>query len=246
MTVLLIRANRNQADAAALSKLGIQTRTDSYLNISAVENQSGALRMLSALEAPGPKWLIATSTNVLSYWSELLPAGELERAIQRHDIHFAAIGSQTSAQLLELGADEVLVPRVNNGRSLAEEIALTKPMTVVLPAGSIAMQDIPNRLTQAGFEVITEVVYRTEPVTDQPASVLEIAQGDLTAVLFRSPSAVRAFLEFNPRPNLALFCAGRTTSRELAKFGLTADLVSEDPSPEAVALEISRHFEARG
>lgn len=245
MRVLLIRANRNGADVTALSRYRIDSRIDPYLNISALPNHDGAQRMLAALKTPGPKWLIATSTNALSYWSKLLPADELEAAIRSQEIRFAAIGNQTANQLRELGAKEVLVAGSKNGQSLADQLISTDPMPVVLPSGSIAMRDIPNQLGAHGFEILSEVVYVTETVNETPPSVLEIARGELDAVLFRSPSAVRAFLHFNKSPNLLLFCAGNTTARELGKFGLDADFVASEPDPEAVALAISEYFEAR-
>lgn len=245
MKVLLIRPNRNEVDAAALEKLGFDVEVDPYLEIASVPNQAGARRLLEAVRLPGERWLVLTSTNALAFWGQLLAPGELESAIQTSGLRFAAIGSQTKKQLEELGAREVTVASRADGKALAQLLALESVARVVIPSGSIAMRDIPDTLSAQGFEVISEVVYATELKTSPPSSVAAIAQGEFDAVLLRSPSAVRAFLKFNPDPNLVLCCAGRTTAAELENFGLSADLVTQSPDPDAVAKAICDYFEVR-
>lgn len=243
MKLLLVRANRNEADQSALLKLGIESEVDPFLKIQIHHNPSGALRMLDAILRPGPKWLVITSTNALSYWDQLLPAGQLRTAMVAPGLRFAAIGSQTERQLLEMGAGSVVRAERSDGQSLAQRLSLETPAPVILPSGSIAMRDIPETLSAKGFKVISEVVYQTEAVSSAPAAVMKIARGEFDAVLLRSPSAVRAFLRFVPSPNLLLFCAGNTTAKELEKFGLIADLVAQNPDPESVATEIANYFE---
>jgi len=81
MKILLIRPNRNDADAAALAKFGIKTEIDPYLEISQVNNVLGAQKMLDALRSKAEKWLILTSSNSLQYWQNLLSPGELEKVV---------------------------------------------------------------------------------------------------------------------------------------------------------------------
>lgn len=245
MKVLLIRPNRNEVDAAELEKLGFEVEVDPYLEIASAPNQAGAKRLLEALRSPGERWLVATSTNALDFWGRLLAPGELESAIATPGLRFAAIGSQTKKQLEELGAKVVMVPGRADGASLAQLLAMEPVARVVIPSGSIAMRDIPDTLLTHGFEVISEVVYATEQKTTTPSSVAAIARGEFGAVLLRSPSAVRAFLSFNPKPNLVLCCAGKTTAAELEKFGLSADLVSQSPDPDVVAEAVFDYFRVR-
>ncbi|HLP23114.1 MAG TPA: hypothetical protein VK139_03625, partial [Microbacteriaceae bacterium] len=62
MSVLLIRANRNEVDAEALAAFGIDCIIDPFMTITPRENDTGVARMRAALEDGEPSWLIATST----------------------------------------------------------------------------------------------------------------------------------------------------------------------------------------
>ena len=243
MKVLLIRPNRNEADAAALAEFGIETQIDSYLEISQVNNVLGAQKMLEVLRSKTEKWLILTSSNSLQYWQNLLAPSELEKVVfESESIQFAAIGQQTSRQLFALGANEVVVANRFDSESLAQTLAGGNPIPVVIPAGSIAMQTLDNSLSGLGFDVISEVVYQTNPVVTAPNSVGQIAAGVFDAVQLRSPSAARTFLSMNPSPRLRIICGGNTTAKAVRDLGAKPDLISADPSPEAIAKAVSAYF----
>jgi uroporphyrinogen-III synthase len=243
MKILLIRPNRNDADAAALAKFGIKTEIDPYLEISQVNNVLGAQKMLDALRSKAEKWLILTSSNSLQYWQNLLSPGELEKVVfESESIQFAAIGQQTKKQLFALGANEVVVADRFDSASLAKTLSGGKPIPVVIPAGSIAMQTLDNSLSGLGFDVISEVVYQTNPVLTAPNSVRQIAAGVFDSVLLRSPSAARTFLSKNPSPRLSIICGGNTTAKAVQALGVKPDLIAADPSPDAIAKAVSAYF----
>jgi uroporphyrinogen-III synthase len=243
MKILLIRPNRNEADQQALNELGIETEIDPYLQISQVANSVGASKMLNALAEPGPKWLILTSTNALTYWKNLLPVGALEKLIAGGaTIKFAAIGEQTKAQLIEIGAAEVLTAEVADSFSLESVMAQLQPAVAVIPSGSIAMQNLQNGLDGRGFTIISEVVYETRPVAAEPKSVARIQSGEFDAVLLRSPSAARSFLQLNPQPKLHIICGGNSTAKAVLATGLQPDLIVADPNPSAIAAAIATKY----
>ena len=243
MKVLLIRPNRNEADAEALAEFGIETQIDPYLAISQVNNVLGAQKMLDALRSETEKWLILTSSNSLQYWQNLLDPGELEKVVfESESIQFAAIGQQTRRQLFALGANEVVVADRFDSASLAKTLSGGNPIPVVIPAGSIAMQTLDNSLSALGFDVISEVVYQTNPAVTPPNSISQIAAGVFDAVLLRSPSAARTFLSMNPSPRLSIICGGNTTAKAVQALGVKPDLISADPSPEAIARAVSAYF----
>jgi uroporphyrinogen-III synthase len=74
--------------------------------------------------------------------------------------------------------------------------------------------------------------------------VKQIAGGQISGVLLRSPSAARAFVDFTGSVDIPVFCAGRTTATQAEVLGLTVSAVSADPSPETVALTISEYLKA--
>ena len=239
MKVLLIRANRNGEDAVELSRFGLDVLIAPYLQISQVNNLPGAKRMLAALSVRGPKWFVLTSTNALTYWSELVGLDPILEAFGNPEISFAAIGDQTAAQLKNLGVKKVLVPSRKDSLGLAELMRDGEPCPVIIPSGSIAMRSLPDELSEAGFEIISEVVYATEQVAKHAVSAKHLASGEISAVLFRSPSAARAFIHFHPEPTIKLVCGGNTTARQLRSLGFEPDAISEDPSPPACAKTIS-------
>jgi len=238
VTTLLIRPNRNDPDREAISARGLTVTVDPFLTISAVDNPEGATRLLDIIRSGEPAWLVVTSLNAWDNWRAQLPEGALEAAIaSNRDLRFGAIGETTAEVLYALGIEDVSTPSGRDGDSLADLIAQSEPCPVVLPSGSISMRSIPETLVPRGFPVSEEVFYHTEAVEQEPASVRKILSGEVTSVVFRSPSAVRAFFSFVPEPpsTLALVCGGRTTAREVERCGALPTIISAGPTPAEVA-----------
>jgi uroporphyrinogen-III synthase len=247
MKVLLIRANRNEADRDALAGVGIESLTDPYLEISRVENPRGAQVLLAALQEPTEKWLVITSHNALHYWQQQLPHGAIEEAIAGTPMRFAALGKLTAEILSDIGGRDIVIPDTNTSVGLADLMGHNKPQPVVLPSGSISMKSIPTTLIPRGFVVHEEVFYHTQPTSEKPQTAGSLRDNGIDAVLFRSPSAVRIFMDQNPPldNSVALVCAGRTTARQLKRLGHEPQLVSPDPSPDSVALALSLFLQER-
>jgi len=235
--VLLIRADGNQDDAAALAELGIETVIDPYIRIDKSTDAADAKRLLAVLSATGPKWLIATSVNAIKCFGELVGVENLMHAIANaDDLQFAAVGARTAESLRELGAAEVLTPEHADSAALANMLAdLTSRATAIIPSGLLAMKTLPNRLESAGWKLIQGVVYTTVTVDQAPASVAAARAGEFAAVIFRSPSAARAFLSFVPTPSMPLVAAGFTTAKVIEDAGLPVASIPSNPTPKSVA-----------
>lgn len=243
MTILLIRANRNEVDEDALRERGIPSVVDPYLTITPAENPAGVARMREALSAPGQKWLVVTSTNSLPMLAAALNPGELDIIIgHQPDLRFAAIGAQTELQLRERGAGEILRGRDADSSSLAELLSTQEPCPVIIPSSNISMRTLHSELTQRGFSVVEEVVYVTETVAQVPPSCAGVHSGKYAGVLLRSPSAARAFATFNRDSSIPLFCAGRVTAAQVENLGLSPAAVSPDPTPDSIAQTIDEYL----
>ena len=252
--VLLIRADGNQDDAAALAELGIDSVIDPYIRIEKSESTTGALAMLAALGEPGPKWLIVTSVNSIRCFSDLVGT-EVLAAFQFEDDNetrkLGYIGAKRYTRLTitpvnHASAAEVLTPNQSDSASLAEELAnqSTAPgPTAIIPSGLLAMKALPNRLEAAGWRLIQGVVYTTVPVSAAPPSVEAARSGDFSAVIFRSPSAVRAFLSFVPAPTIPLVAAGFTTAKVIEDAGLPVASIPSNPTPKSVAAAVKSLLE---
>ena len=243
MTVLLIRANRNEVDEAALEAAGLDALIDPYLEVSQVDNSAGALRLLDSITSGEAAWLVVTSLNALDYWSAQLPPGALAEAVaSRPNLGVAAIGPSTAAATTTaIGVTDVLTPGEGTSRVLADLLADYSPGVVVVPSGAISMRSLPETLIPRGFEVREEVFYSTQQPASPPRTAGVLDDFSITDVLFRSPSAVRSFAAFNPElpSDLRLFATGPTTAEQMRKLGLPVTAVSADSSPDTVAQTIA-------
>lgn len=237
-SVLLIRPRRNEDDRAALDTRGIKTLVEPWLEVSAVPNKAGALRLIDLLSQPGTKWLVVTSLNAIDFWQQQLPEGLLVETIARHpSIRFAAIGESTDRRARELGARDVLLAHEGTSRYVADAIGSTTPAPIVLPSGSISMRSIPDTLAPKGFTVHEEVFYKTTVLDSAPPSAAQLRRGELDAVVVRSPSAARALHQHcpEPHPRVMLIATGPTTAREMERLNLRVSATSPGSSPDAVA-----------
>ena len=238
--VLLIRGTGNESDATALTELGIASLIDPYLEIAVSVDKTDAMDMYNFLrDAEGSLWLIATSTNAIKYWTQIVGVDEITAALSvKKDLRYAAIGEATSAALIALGARQVLTPQSANSDSLITALVEYPPSTAIIPGGNLAMAQLPSALRSSGWILKTGIVYTTSPINREPTSVARLRDGEIAAVLIRSPSAARALLARVPHPNVPIVCAGQTTARAVEALGIRVDAVAEDPTPEAVAATI--------
>lgn len=239
--VLLIRSDNNESDQAALNALGIPTLVDPYIAVNISADPTQAHTLLALLENPATRlWLLATSANALKFWAMTVGEDRLRAAILgNQSLRFAAIGETTADALRQLGARDVLVPVVATGKSLADELVATFPAGhALIPGGNLAMRTLPAVLLSAGWQVSTAIMYTTSRIGVEPESAKLVRDREVSAVLFRSPSAVRAFAHFVAEPEIPLICAGVTTAQALQEQGWTATAIASAPSSEVVASTI--------
>ena len=249
--VLLIRADGNEADAAALAALGVPSVSESYLTISAVGGESGfgtAVKLLDAVSALGATdWVVATSLNGLRYWAELAGKAKLSAALnaaESRGVRFAAIGDATAAKYAEFGIDDVLVPSVSTAAGLADALLALAPVhngknpKAVIPLGNLAMPTLTTALDVAGWILQAGVVYETAPVAATPDSVAGLQAHEFGAVLLRSPSAARALVEHAGAVSVPVICGGPTTAETARQLGLRVAAIANGTSPEATAQAI--------
>jgi uroporphyrinogen-III synthase len=234
---LLIRADGNQDDAAALAAVGLETAIDPYIRIDKSADATEAKRLLAAISGEGSKWLVATSVNAIRCFAELIGADNLRLAIAGSTgLKFAAVGARTAESLRQFGAVDVLTPELSDSASLAEELAsLGENQTAIIPSGLLAMKALPSKLEAAGWKLIQGVVYTTVTVDEAPATVVAAQADEFSAVIFRSPSAARAFLSFVPQPKMPLVAAGFTTAKVIEDAGLPVASIPSNPTPKSVA-----------
>lgn len=257
--VLLIRAFDNEGDAAALEAVGVPSRIDPYLMIQPVPGQVGLEAAAKLLTLVGVlqrgDWVIATSLNGLRAWGSL--AWELTRRsavaeafaqAQSRGVRFAAIGPATKAKFAEFGIHDVFLPSQSYGQALAEELIteaapeagqLNRPIRAVIPAGNLAMKTLTDRLSEAGWNLSSQVIYQTAIIDHEPPTTKAALNDEFAAVLMRSPSSARAFTHWTSQggelPQLPVVCGGTTTAAVATQLGLNVVAVTPDTAPETIA-----------
>jgi uroporphyrinogen-III synthase len=239
--VLLIRGDNNVADQAALAKLGIDSLIDPYIEFNVASDPQDGENLLALLSASdSPLWLIVTSVNTMKFWSQIVGEARLRRAMSsRNDLQFAGVGEATAMALRDFGASEIFIPHEATGKSLGESLVRDFPNGhAIIPGGNLAMKTLPSILLSGGWRVSTAAVYTTSTVEREPKSAHLVRDQEVSAILFRSPSAVRALTHFVPNPSVPLVCAGVTTAHALEGKGLTVAALSPTPSADVVASTI--------
>lgn len=247
MTVLLVRPDRNEADAQALRAVGLEPWIDPYLRVGPAADPTGARDLLAALQAAGVgTWLVVTSPRAVPAWAGTVGADALTEAIAGavgRGLRLAAVGTAT-ARALPTDAP-VLVP----DRATAADLVMALrgqvgagPGTALVPAGDRARPELGAGLGDAGWQVLDRVVYRTEPVADPP-SAGALARGEVDAVLLRSPSAVAAVLAHQVPAATLLVAVGPTTAAALAATG--REHLVADGEPDEVAAAVASALATR-
>lgn len=232
--ILLIRGTGNERDAKALACVGVPTRSDSFTNITPGDVQAG--QELLELAQNSDSWIIITSRNAIDFWSSLVGPQTLSKTLSTQPLlKFAAIGFGSTDSLKELGVKEIVTPEIQSSQELLKLLANVPITSAIIPSGNLAMPALPLGLTAMGWTINSRVVYINSLVATIPASVQALNQGEIAAVLLRSPSAARALAHFAPASKTPVFCGDQTTAKQANELGLNVLATAKDPSPATVA-----------
>jgi uroporphyrinogen-III synthase len=240
--VLLIRGSGNERDAQSFAARGIPTVSESFTRITPGEKEA-ALQLLE-LATQVNSWVIVTSRNGVDYWNRLVaPRSLAEVLLNNSRLKFAAIGPGSAAALKLLGISEVLTPLKQSSEGLLDLLGSYPASTAIMPVGNLAKNILSEGLRGKGWTIHTGVVYVNSPVLVLPEAVRGVERGDFSAVLLRSPSAVRAFAHFLPYSKIPLICGDNSTSDAARELRLNVLAVADDPSPETIANLVVRTLE---
>jgi uroporphyrinogen III methyltransferase/synthase len=142
-------------------------------------------------------WLVFTSVNGVEAFVERLERHGLDlRAVPR-DAKVAAIGPATAERVREAGLRVVVVPREFRAEALIEELAGDElaGKRVLIPRARVAREILPDKLREAGAEVVVPPAYESVPSSegkDELARRLEV--GEVDCVTFTASSTVENFV----------------------------------------------------
>jgi len=209
---------------------------------------------LAALDAalrdlPRFRWAAFASGNAVERTVERLDALGIPRAALE-DLKLACVGPATADRLAARVRPPDLVPMEHTGAALAAALARhVAGAAVLVPRAADGRPELIDGLRAAGAEVVAPVAYRTlaaRPETLAPLADL-LAAGEVDAVAFASPSAVRSVTgALGERAALlgrALLAAiGPSTAEALKAAGLEVGALPALHTTAGLAEEIARRL----
>ena len=194
---VIITRTREQASelVALLDENGADTYEHATIAIQppdSWEELDAALQDISRFQ-----WILFTSINAISaFFDRLYSKGLDARAL--HACKIAAVGKVTADCLLEYGLKCDLLPEKYTGEGLAEalENVGVKGEKILLPRAKKAREVVPERLRQAGAEVVIAPVYQNVPTAENKEILkAQLLDKQVDLVTFTSSSTVTNFVQ---------------------------------------------------
>lgn len=192
-TVVVTRSKGGEdALAARLRELGAEVREVPSIAFAPPADPGpldAALRDLARFA-----WVVfASATGVERTVARLASLGLPAAALAARSL--AAVGPATAEALARAVREPDLVPAVAKGEAMAAALAArVRGRRVLLPRPAEGRPELLDGLRAAGADVVAVEAYRTVPAPAEAIRPLAawIAAGEIAAVAFASPSAVRA------------------------------------------------------
>ena len=192
-------------------------------------------------------WLALSSSNAVWALAERARAVGAEREFA--NIKIAALGPATSAELrrqFSRAAD--FTPTLYSAEGLARQLPLEQGDRVLLPQSDLADEKTARILRARGGAVTALVAYRTIAGTGGLDVPSLIVQGEIDALSFASPSAVRYFRQRCPLEGalrLPALCLGPSTAKAAGDYRFQELIKPSNISLGGMMSALSDYFAAR-
>jgi uroporphyrinogen III methyltransferase/synthase len=231
---VLVTRSRDQAPelALALRAAGAEPEVVPMIRIEPPADWSAADRALAALASYDG--LVFASANAVRAFAERARSRGCPLAGFAGRVF--CVGPRTAAEARAAGLRVCGVPERRDALGLAAAVAaeaLPPGSRLLLPRAEAGREALPEGLRAAGAKVDAVAVYRTAAAAvDGPGLCARLAAGEIGAVTFASPSAVRRFaglLDLPARRALAgclVAAIGPLTAEALRRRGIEPDAVA--------------------
>jgi uroporphyrinogen III methyltransferase/synthase len=194
--VIVTRARAQAGDLSVeLERLGAEVLEFPTIEIRPPENfepLDAAIRNLDSFD-----WLIFTSANGVEAFLRRLAHHNLDlRAISR-DTKIAAIGPATAQRIREVGLRVDVVPKEFRAEALIESVTgdSLAGRRILIPRARVAREILPEKLRQAGAEVVVPPAYDTIPSLEGRKELAKRLQdGEVDCATFTASSTVENFV----------------------------------------------------
>ncbi|MGD9329889.1 MAG: uroporphyrinogen-III C-methyltransferase [Desulfobacterales bacterium] len=198
-TIIVTRARAQASDLVErLTEMGANCLEYPTIEVGPPDDQApldNAIQDLATYD-----WLIFTSVNGVQYFFDrLFEQGKDVRAL--HHLRTAVIGPATAERLRGQGFHSDIIPASYRAEAVVEAFAAQNVAgrRILLPRAAEARPILPDELRRMGATVDEIAAYRTRPVTEGAAGLVDdLANGRVDMVTFTSSSTVKHFHQMLP------------------------------------------------
>ncbi|SFD58476.1 uroporphyrinogen-III synthase [Lentibacillus persicus] len=218
------------------------------LTITCHHNQASAAQM----QEEAYKWVFFTSANGVHCFFSMLRKYDFSKDILS-EANFAVVGRKTGRALEGYGYYASFVPETYDAETMTREFfqhydVLEEP--VLLVRGNWSRDTLPRWLEGLGVRYSIVEVYQTGyNYTMKDTLNAKLAQNELDALTFTSPSSVNAFVEMaetSIAPDIPIVCIGTTTADQASELGLANLLVPEEFTIDGMLAKLEEVFAQKG
>lgn len=168
----------------------------------------------------------------------------LERSKIPDGAKVVAVGEKTGKVLESFGIKVDLVPEDWSAEGIVKAFPYGSGELVLVPRSKKGREEVIKGLEAKGYRVIPLEVYDTVYVKHIPRKIKEVLSGG-GFLVFASPSAVKGLFANLQREeisaqlkDLVVVAIGKTTKKELERWGIDPRIVPRRPMMEEVAKEL--------
>jgi len=235
--VVVTRARAQAGELSAeLERLGAEVHEFPTIEISPPEDYGPLDAAIRDLDSFG--LIVFTSANgVDAFLNRLRHHGLDLRAVPR-DAKVAAIGPATAERIERAGLRVDVVPEEYRAESLigALDVSTLAGESVLIPRAKVARETLPEKLREAGAEVVVPPAYESVPLSEGKEKVsVRLRSGEIDCVTFTASSTVENFVgAFGVDEAARLLddtrvaCIGPITAETARKRGLRVDAEADE------------------
>ena len=235
--VVVTRARAQAGELSVeLERLGAEVYEFPTIQIQAPEDFGPLDAAIRDLDSFG--WIVFTSVNGVEAFLERLWHHGLDlRAVPRR-AKVAAIGPATAQRIEEVGLRVDVVPEEYRAEALIEvlETDSIAGERVLIPRAKVAREILPDKLREAGAEVVVPPAYESAPSSEGKNELARrLGAGEVDCVTFTASSTVENFVgAFGPGEAVGLLaetrvvCIGPITAETARGHGLRVDTEAEE------------------
>lgn len=188
-----------------------------------------------------PNYVIFQSAKAVRYFLKRVSIPEGAKVV--------AVGDKTKETIEKVGYSVHIIPEKRSAEGIVEAFPEGSGEVIWIPRSEQGRLEAIEGLRRKGYRVIPINVYRTVNLSYNPNHLKSVLEGG-GFIVFASPSAVRGFFANLQKVDkvisleeFTVVAIGKTTKKELEKFGVIPNIVPLKPLMDEVAGKIHEYWQ---